>query len=204
MTPEEIQAVYDTLTPQIEEQAANDAAIIGNSQRSIGPMAAAVASPENQTFGLANYTYNRLMRPVVDSTRDHFIVQGRAAMLNRDLTLKLQEAQRNYERAKNAGIANSGNNKYNEKTDPAFDGTQLPEADGPIDPIKDFTENQLAPAAHGAVENAADPFAPGYNATVWVGQGPFGRWVTYNPATEKIIQTPMGVSLVVPIDYIGN
>lgn len=201
MTPEEIQAVYDTLTPQIEEQAANDAAMIGNSQRSLGPMAAAVASPDNQTYGLANYTYNRLMRPAVDSLRDGFIVQGKAQMLNRALTLSLQEAQRNYQNAQNAPVGGGagGNSNYSEVTDAAFSGKALDPA-RQLTPVEDVLENQVGPAVKGAIENAADPYAPGYNTTVWIGQGPFGRWVTYNPATQKIIQTPMGVPVVVPIN----
>lgn len=99
MSPEEIIQTFEVLAPEVEARAANDAAIIGNAQRSLGPLAAAVASPDNQTHGLANYTYNRTLRPRVDQMRDAMIVQGLNMGLNRELQNRMTAAQLAQQRA---------------------------------------------------------------------------------------------------------
>lgn len=101
MTPEELIESYNILSQNVKDQAARDAAIIGNSQRSLGPLAARVASPTGQTSGLANYTYNRLMRPVVDSTAAALTTQGTAQALNKNLGDALRAARAAYEDAQN-------------------------------------------------------------------------------------------------------
>lgn len=125
MSPEEIIEAYNVVAQDVQNQAAQDAAIIGNSQRSLGPLAAAVASPSGQTSGLANYTYNRLMRPALDTTTTGLITQGKAQAMQTDLTNRLLEAKQRYEDAKNAYTVASttprttgdGANLYQEEDD---------------------------------------------------------------------------------------
>lgn len=123
MTPEEIIDAYNVLAEDVKNNTATEAARIGNSQRSLGPLAAAVASPSGQTSGLANYTYNRTMRPVVDSMSTKLITTGKAAALENKLSADLRAAKNAYEDAKNAyTVASSlpkdsnGGNKYTEET----------------------------------------------------------------------------------------
>lgn len=135
MTPEEIIESYNLLSQNVKDQAARDAAIIGNSQRSLGPLAARVASPTGQTSGLANYTYNRLMRPAVDSAAQSLTTQGTAEALTNLLNTKLREAkqayndaQNNYTTASTAAANNAGSLFYNEGTDNTLeDWTDRPE-----------------------------------------------------------------------------
>lgn len=101
MEIDEIQRAYDVLAQNVRDQAATEAAAIGNAQRSLGPLAAAVASPTGQTSGLANYTYNRLFRPAVDSTAAALTTKGKAAALEKYLTDSLRNAKNAYENAKN-------------------------------------------------------------------------------------------------------
>ena len=100
MEIDEIQNAYDVLAQNVRDQAATEAAAIGNAQRSLGPLAAAVASPTGQTSGLANYTYNRLFRPAVDSTAAALTTKGKAAALEKYLTDSLRNAKNAYEYAK--------------------------------------------------------------------------------------------------------
>lgn len=113
MSPEEIMAAYDVLAQDLQTKSDDYAAAIGNSQRSLGPLAERVASPSGQTAGLANYTYNRTMRPVVDSLTTSLVKQGRAEGLEKLLADKLREAKNNYENAKNTSVANNNNNNNN-------------------------------------------------------------------------------------------
>lgn len=108
MTPQEIIDAYNVLTNDVATQAANDAAKIGNSQRSLGALAERVASPSGQTSGLANYTYNRLMRPNVDTATTALITKGKAQALQTELTNRLLAAKQNYENSKNSYTTSSG------------------------------------------------------------------------------------------------
>lgn len=101
MSPEEIMQAYDVLVNEGNQYAAQEAAKIGNSQRSIGGLAEAVANPSGQTFGLANYTYNRAMRPTVDSLAANLTTQGKTQAMNRYLKDELMKAKSAYEDAKN-------------------------------------------------------------------------------------------------------
>lgn len=101
MTPQEIIDAYTVVAGDVSNQAAQDAAKIGNSQRSLGTLAERVASPSGQTSGLANYTYNRTLRPVVDTTTAALITQGKAKALETELTNRLLAAKRNYSNAQN-------------------------------------------------------------------------------------------------------
>ena len=134
MTPDEINEAYKVLAQNVNDNAAQEAARVGNAQRSLGTLAERVASPANQTYGLANYTYDRTMRPVVDSTARALATQGLASSLEQSLTDALRAAKNRYEDARNSSYAKSagGNNSttgttgkqnYEETTDQAFNKT---------------------------------------------------------------------------------
>lgn len=133
MSPEEIIDAYNVVAKDVQDRAANEAARIGNAQRSLGPLAARVASPSGQTYGLANYTYDRTMRPVVDTTVSGLVTTGYGAALDSNLKASLRAAKNRYEDAKNrytVASSTSGNNNNNndnkngsdEVTDKSFTG----------------------------------------------------------------------------------
>lgn len=135
MTPDDIIEAYKVLAQNVQDNTAREAARIGNAQRSLGTLAARVASPSGQTSGLANYTYDRTMRPTVDSTSKALITQGLATGLQTNLSNALRAAKNRYEDARNRATANSGGgggggttggnngNNTEEVTDPSYDMT---------------------------------------------------------------------------------
>ena len=138
MSPQEIQDAYAVVVQDIQNQTAQEAARIGNSQRSLGTLAERVASPSGQTSGLANYTYDRTMRPVVDSLTTSLTTAGKAAGLEELLKSKLRDAKRNYEDAKNnytvassGGGGGNGNpdDPYNEKDYDSEKGNNVTQKD---------------------------------------------------------------------------
>lgn len=136
MTPDEINEAYKVLAQNVNDNAAQEAARVGNAQRSLGTLAERVASPANQTYGLANYTYDRTMRPVVDSTARALATQGLASSLEQSLTGALRAAKNRYEDTRNSSYAKSvgGNNNtpqsndpYKEITDNSYTGENIPQ-----------------------------------------------------------------------------
>lgn len=101
MSPEEIIEAYDVLVQEGNNYAAQEAARVGNSQRSIGGLAEAVANPSGQTSGLANYTYNRLLRPTVNTLSASLTTTGLSQAMDRYLKNELMAAKNAYEDAKN-------------------------------------------------------------------------------------------------------
>lgn len=101
MTPEEIIDAYNVVSQDVQNYTAEQAAAIGNSQRSLGTLAERVASPSGQTSGLANYTYNRTLRPTVDTLTADLVAQGKSRGLENYLNAKLREARNKYEDAQN-------------------------------------------------------------------------------------------------------
>lgn len=130
MSPEEIIEAYNVLANEVSDQVAQDAAKIGNSQASLGTMAERVARPTGQTSGLANYTYNRTLRPTVDSLTTSLITAGKGQALDKNLLDSLLAAKQKYERAKNAYTVASSTPKqnpvYTESTDKTATGEQIP------------------------------------------------------------------------------
>lgn len=132
MTPEEIMEAYDVLVQEGNNYAAQEAAKVGNSQRSIGGLAEVVANPSGQTSGLANYTYDRTMRPYVDALAASLTTAGKTQGMNRYLKDQLMAAKNAYEDAKNAYTVaattpkSSGNDTYKEQEDTPYTGEQLP------------------------------------------------------------------------------
>jgi len=122
MSPEEIIEAYNVLVQEGNNYAAQEAAKVGNSQRSIGGLAEVVANPSGQTSGLANYTYNRLLRPTVDTLAASLTTTGLSQGMDRYLKDQLMAAKNNYENAKNnytvasttPKTSNGGNQSYKE------------------------------------------------------------------------------------------
>lgn len=98
MTPEEITSVYETLAPMATDYANANIERAGQAQASIGPLAEAVMG-DSRTAGIGNYTYNRLVRPAVNTLRDQLIVEGLSASLNKQLSDSLNAAKKNYNRS---------------------------------------------------------------------------------------------------------
>lgn len=130
MSPEEIIEAYNVLVQEGNNYAAQEAAKVGNSQRSIGGLAEAVANPSGQTSGLANYTYNRLLRPTVDTLAASLTTTGLSQGMDRYLKDQLMAAKNNYENAKNnytvastTPRTSSAETNYREQTDNSFNNT---------------------------------------------------------------------------------
>lgn len=98
MTPDQIAETYEVLAPMATDYANANLERAGQAQASYGPLAQA-AMGDSQTAGIGNYTYNRLVRPAVDTMRDQLIVEGYSAALNKQLNDALNKAKENYNRA---------------------------------------------------------------------------------------------------------
>lgn len=98
MTPDQITETYEVLAPLATDYANANLERAGQAQASYGPLAQA-AMGDSQTAGIGNYTYNRLVRPAVDTMRDQLIVEGYSAALNKQLSDSLNAAKNNYSRA---------------------------------------------------------------------------------------------------------
>lgn len=131
MSPFDIIEAYNVLAQSTNDYVEQEAAKIGNSQRSLGTLAERVASPSGQTAGLANYTYDRTLRPVVDTLTTELVTKGKAQALQNTLDTALRDAKNNYERARNTAATTtststgSGQN-YTETTDSAYTGERQP------------------------------------------------------------------------------
>lgn len=110
MTPDQITETYEVLAPMATDYANANLERAGQAQASYGPLAQA-AMGDSQTAGIGNYTYNRLVRPAVDTMRDQLIVEGYSAALNKQLSDALNEAKKNYNRAARRHSLGGGNNK---------------------------------------------------------------------------------------------
>ena len=98
LTPQAIADVYEVLAPMATDYANANLERAGQAQASYGPLAQA-AMGDSQTAGIGNYTYNRLVRPAVDTMRDQLIVEGYSAALNKQINDSLNAARNNYNRA---------------------------------------------------------------------------------------------------------
>lgn len=120
MTPDQITETYEVLAPMASDYANANLERAGQAQASYGPLAQA-AMGDSQTAGIGNYTYNRLVRPAVDTMRDQLIVEGYSAALNKQLSDALNEAKRNYSRAARNGSNGGGGGNTDDK-DKGWDG----------------------------------------------------------------------------------
>lgn len=132
MSPEEIIQAYNVVVEDIKNKNAQEAARVGNAQRSLGPLAERVASPSGQTSGLANYTYNRVMRPVIETNAAALTTAGYSGAMDKNLGDALRAAKRRYEDAKNnytvasTTPSNDANKVYREESDAEYTGEKLP------------------------------------------------------------------------------
>ena len=108
-SPESIKEITEVLAPQSTNYANAITEQIGQAQRSMGPYSAA-AMGDSKTAGIGNYTYNRLLRPTVDSLRDEILVEGYKDALNALLTDALRSAKSNYE--KSGGTTTTNNSGW--------------------------------------------------------------------------------------------
>lgn len=108
MTPDEIIEAYNVVVQDLRNESAREAARIGNAQASLGTMAERVARPSGMTSGLANYTYNRTMRPTIEQSAASLTTAGLANALDNNLQTELRAAKNRYENAKNSYTASSG------------------------------------------------------------------------------------------------
>lgn len=129
-TPQSIVDVYEVLAPTATDYANANLERAGQAQTSYGPLAQA-AMGDSQTAGIGNYTYNRLVRPAVNTMRDQLIVEGYSAALNKQLSDTLNKAKENYNRAARrysrggGGGGGGGNNGGNDGV--KIDEEEIPE-----------------------------------------------------------------------------
>lgn len=97
-TPQDIVDIYNVLAPMSTDYANANIERAGQAQSSYGPLAQA-AMGDSRTAGIGNYTYNRLVRPSVDTMRDQLIVSGLSTALNKQISDSLNAARENYNRA---------------------------------------------------------------------------------------------------------
>lgn len=180
MSPEEIMDAYNVVIEDLQTNTANRAAAIGNSQRSLGTLAERVASPSGQTSGLANYTYDRTMRPVIDSLSASLTTTGKAQALENLLTTRLREAKNNYE--------NSKNNYTTASTSPSGGGG------GNNDVISNQIVSGGVPASQNPVPTAGQIIGIGtggmqgmYNIIVADGNGGSVTHQYYGPSRDEAI-----------------
>lgn len=128
MNQEDITQIYETLAPMAGDYTNAQAEQIGMAQQSMGPLAANTMG--TTTSGLGNYTYNRLMRPQIDTMRDEIRVQGYANQLNRLLSDALNNARNRYNRSGGnggggtktpSGVNEDPTKKYTDEDTPAND-----------------------------------------------------------------------------------
>ena len=129
MTPEEIASAYEVVATDIQNRGDQEAAKIGNSQSSLGLMAERVANPSGMTSGLANYTYDRTLRPTINTLSASLVTEGKVNALSEYLRNELSKAKQNYQNAAASAGSNNNNNNgtqlLNEITDNEFNGEQL-------------------------------------------------------------------------------
>lgn len=92
---------YQQAVDVLNQFTAQEAAKIGNSQASLGLMAERVARPSGMTSGLANYTYNRTLRPTIDTLAANLTTTGYSQALQKQLSDAIMAAKNRYEDAKN-------------------------------------------------------------------------------------------------------
>lgn len=106
--------IYKVLAPMAGQYANAQAEQIAQAQQSMGVLAGQTMG-DSRTAGLGNYTYNRLMRPQVDTMRDELLAKGYATQLNQLLSDALNSARRRYNRT-HGGTTDDNEKKGNGTT----------------------------------------------------------------------------------------
>ena len=174
MSPEEIMDAYNVVIEDLQTNTANRAAAIGNSQRSLGTLAERVASPSGQTSGLANYTYDRTLRPTIDSLSASLTTTGKAQALENLLATKLRDAKNNYE--------NSRNNYTVASTSPT---TKV--IDNEIVSGGSAATQNAVPAKGTIIATATGSFKDTFEFIVADGNGGFTKHEYYGPTREEAL-----------------
>lgn len=182
MTPEEIIEAYDVLANDVRDYTAQQAQAIGNSQRSIGGLAEAVANPSGQTSGLANYTYNRTLRPAVDTLAANLETQGRSQAMDRYLKDELMKAKAAYEDAKNSYTTAATTPKTTTTTTGTSSHTEKVYGSD-----TDSKVNQIPYVAAGTVTGVGTTGNGVYDITVADGKGGFTTHQYYGPSKEEAL-----------------
>lgn len=177
-TPDEIMENYAEAVDVLNNYNAQEAAKIGNSQRSIGGLAEVVASPSGQTNGLANYTYNRLIRPSIDSLASALSVAGKSRGLETLLNNDLRAAKNRYEDAKNAYTTaattpKTTNTNDSDHTEKVYDGGSAAE--------------QQPYTAAGTLIGTGSTGNGIYDFIVADGKGGFNTYSYYGPSREEAL-----------------
>ena len=123
MNEQDYSEIYKVLAPMAGDYANAQAEQIGQAQRSMGTLAGRTMG-NSQTAGLGNYTYNRLMRPQVDTMRDAILVKGYTNELNKLLSNALSSAKEKYNNSpKNPTTVNPDTSK-NKETEMKNEGAE--------------------------------------------------------------------------------
>ena len=160
MSPDEITATYEVLAPMSTDYANANLERAGQAQASYGPLAQAVMG-DSQTAGIGNYTYNRLVRPAVDTMRDQLIVEGYSNALNKQLSDSLNAARNNYNRAAR---------RYSSKTS-TEDEEEVGTGQTKINDAEDIMTPEKTEADVGEVEPNYSPVSGTRSFTFDVGGG---------------------------------
>ena len=178
MSPEEIMDAYNVVIEDLQTNTANKAAAIGNSQRSLGTLAERVASPSGQTSGLANYAYDRTLRPTIDSLSASLTTSGKAQALENLLAAKLRDAKNNYE--------NSRNNYTVASTSPTTSSKDKVIDNEIVSGGSVATQNAV-PAKGTIIGTATGSFKDTFEFIVADGNGGFTRHESYGPTREEAL-----------------
>lgn len=155
-TPQDIVDVYNVLAPMSTDYANANIERARQAQASYGPLARA-AMGDSQTAGIGNYTYNRLVRPAVDTMRDQLIVSGLSTALNKQISDSLNAARENYNRAarrynrrKSGGGGGGGGGGGD-------DGDEEPSGDGNTQ-IDGYGDEQTSGDTYGGAKELKDSY----------------------------------------------
>lgn len=130
MSPQDIADAYSVLAGQVKDYSNALTDRIGSAQSSVGRMADAVKGT-SQTTNVGNYSYNRAVRPQLDSLTTSLVAKGLSDALNRQLYDALEQAKSNYNKAGSG--SGGGNSDSQVPGDNNFAGVEK-ESLGSIDP----------------------------------------------------------------------
>lgn len=152
-TPQDIVDIYNVLAPMSTDYANANMERARQAQASYGPLAQAVIG-DSQTAGIGNYTYNRLVRPAVDTMRDQLIVSGLSTALNKQISDSLNKARENYNRATRRHNRSGGGGGGGGGGD---DGDEEPSGNGNTQ-IDGYGDEQTSGDTYGGAKELKDSY----------------------------------------------
>lgn len=147
-TPQDIVDIYNVLAPMSTDYANANLERAGQAQASYGPLAQA-AMGDSRTAGIGNYTYNRLVRPSVDTMRDQLIVSGLSAALNKQISDSINAARENYNRAARRHSRGGGGGGGDDGKNPSGSGNTK---------INGYEDEQTSGNAYGGAKELKDSY----------------------------------------------